>query len=69
MTEPTHKVNLPTCPNCGSNRVRRSIRKGAEDFVRRNLLFQDPYRCRACDERFFGFRVPRNPHKEPHPTT
>ncbi len=68
MSEPTQSNNFPICPHCGSNRVRRSPRRGAQDFLRKNLLFQVPYRCKACDERFFGFRtsIPKKFQTGPH---
>ncbi len=53
------------CPNCGSDNVRRSLRKGPKDWVLRRLLFQSPYRCLDCDERFFDFRATHHPKKEP----
>jgi transposase-like protein len=57
MSEPAHRTHFPKCPKCGSNNVRRSKRRGAADFVLKNLLFKVPYRCEDCDERFFGFRT------------
>jgi hypothetical protein len=53
MSRHTNNRHFLICPNCGSDRVRRSIRKGAEDWIRRHLLFKNPYRCGDCDERFF----------------
>ncbi len=55
MSEPTQSNNFP-------------MRRGAQDFVRKNLLFQVPYRCKACDERFFGFRtsIPKKFQTGPH---
>jgi hypothetical protein len=66
MDEPKPQKQFPSCPSCGSHKVRRSQRRGAEDLILRRLLFQVPYRCRTCDHRFFGFRVPRH---EPEPPT
>jgi DNA-directed RNA polymerase subunit RPC12/RpoP len=60
MAEPTPQKQLPKCPKCGSARTRRSRRDNPKESVLRNLLFQTPYRCRACDHRFFGFRVARS---------
>ena len=67
MTEPKQKYPTPVCPSCGSARTRRSMRTGAQDWVRHNLLFKSPYRCQDCDHRFFGFRQPR--HEPNSPTT
>jgi hypothetical protein len=66
MDEPKPQKQIPICPSCGSNRVRRSVRKGPQDWVMHSLLFKSPYRCKACDYRFFGFRQPRH---EPDPRT
>ena len=62
----TFQNQFPICPNCGSNKVYRSMRRGAQDWVRHRLLFQVPYRCEACDQRFFAFRVARHRDKEPN---
>ncbi len=54
------------CPNCGSDRIRRSIRKGAEDWIHHHLLFKNPYHCGACDERFFRSRFVHHDKRETH---
>ncbi|HVW84506.1 MAG TPA: hypothetical protein VHB50_07485 [Bryobacteraceae bacterium] len=44
------------CPKCGENKAHRSHRAGVQDHVRR--LFQMiPYRCRACQHRFYAYRA------------
>jgi hypothetical protein len=68
MDESKPQKQFPTCPSCGSHKVRRSVRKGAQDFVLRHLLFQVPYRCGACDHRFFSFRQPRHEPEPPAPS-
>lgn len=69
MDEHTSHKQFPSCPSCGSHNTRRSVRKGAQDWVRSRLLFQSPYRCEACDERFFGFRVEHHQKKESQQTS
>jgi hypothetical protein len=69
MDEHTSHKHFPICPSCGSHKVHRSVRKGPEDWVRHNLLFQSPYRCNDCDERFFGSRVDHHHKKERHQTS
>jgi YgiT-type zinc finger domain-containing protein len=61
MSRHTTNPQLLICPNCGSDRVRRSVRKGAEDWISYHLIFKNPYHCGACDERFFS---PRSPCQE-----
>jgi len=56
---------LPRCPNCGSDKTHRGLRRKAETLLLRRELFQSPYRCAACDHRFLSFRVPRPPRKRP----
>ena len=40
------------CPTCGSTNVRRSTRREREREVG-DHKFHSPYRCRACNERFW----------------
>jgi DNA-directed RNA polymerase subunit RPC12/RpoP len=48
-----------SCPRCGSRRFTRSHRRGiAERFVLRALQIR-PYRCAACDGRFYSREMPR----------
>ncbi len=56
MADPAAKKEFPICPLCGSDKVARSPRRAAQDLVLRSMLFQVPYRCKACDHRFFGIR-------------
>jgi DNA-directed RNA polymerase subunit RPC12/RpoP len=43
------------CPYCESERVRRSRRSGALEKSLGRILFLYPYRCEACDGRYFMF--------------
>jgi predicted RNA-binding Zn-ribbon protein involved in translation (DUF1610 family) len=44
------------CPNCESEAIRRSKRRGFVErvFLRAALVW--PYRCDDCDQRFWGFQ-------------
>jgi hypothetical protein len=42
------------CPNCGSIRVRRSLRNGLYEGLFLRLLFRAPFRCFDCGTRYFG---------------
>jgi hypothetical protein len=66
MDEHTPRKQFPICPGCGSDKTHRSPRKGPHEWVLHSLLFQSPYRCEACDERFFGFRVGHHSKKDLH---
>ena len=44
-------TNVRKCPRCGSSDTARSHRK----HVERLLLGVRPYRCNACQRRFFTF--------------
>jgi transposase-like protein len=66
MTKAKFKHPSPNCPNCGSANTHRSMRKGPQEWVLHSLLFQSPYRCEACDHRFFGFRVTAQPKPDPN---
>jgi hypothetical protein len=41
------------CPVCGSKRVNRSKRRGLTEKTLLSLIFIKPFRCEACDSRFF----------------
>src|SRR5260370_39897104 len=56
MADPTPQKQFPVCPNCGSGKVVRSLRRDAQELVLRSMLFQVPYRCKPCNHRFFGMR-------------
>ena len=45
------------CPSCQSDSPRRSRRRGVKDYVI-GLTLLRPWRCRACDLRFYGWSVP-----------
>jgi hypothetical protein len=51
-------INSSLCPNCASKAIHRSKRKGLLERILYTALFISPYRCDACDERFFWFRPP-----------
>jgi DNA-directed RNA polymerase subunit RPC12/RpoP len=53
MNETTSRADVPQCPHCGDKRFFRSRRRGVKDWFLRHVLFQSPYRCAACDRRFF----------------
>jgi hypothetical protein len=41
------------CPVCGSKRVNRSKRRGIVERMFFRLVSLKPFRCEACDTRFF----------------
>lgn len=53
------------CPYCESENVRRSRRQGLFEKSLGRLLFLHPYRCEACDARYFilGARRTRREHR------
>lgn len=51
MTEETSD-RKHSCPNCGSESVRRSYRVGFIEKVFYRLIGLRPYRCTACETRF-----------------
>jgi ribosomal protein L37AE/L43A len=42
-----------SCPSCGSESVRRSYRVGLIEKIFYRLIGLRPYRCTACETRFF----------------
>jgi len=42
-----------TCPLCRSKRVHRSKRRGIIERTLLTMVFVKPFRCQACDFRFF----------------
>ncbi len=42
------------CPNCGSLRVRRSLRRGLWEGLILRMMLRAPYRCFDCGTRYFG---------------
>jgi hypothetical protein len=53
------------CPNCASAAIRRSRRQGFLEQVLHRVLFISPYRCNACDNRYFRLRLPVQPAEKP----
>ena len=47
-------TDMPRCPNCGWQDVRRSISKGPLDFALTAFSLM-PFRCRTCGHRFYRF--------------
>jgi DNA-directed RNA polymerase subunit RPC12/RpoP len=53
MHEATSHTQASSCPYCGGKQFFRSKRSGVKDWFRHFMMLQNPYRCAACDERFF----------------
>jgi len=53
MHETTSQAQVPSCPHCDGKQFFRSRRIGVKDWFLHHVLFQNPYRCAACDARFF----------------
>lgn len=47
-------VSRMNCPNCNSDEVRRSRRRGPQEGLALRAKHQAPYRCRACGHRFIA---------------
>jgi hypothetical protein len=45
---------MTCCPKCGSNKIRRSQRRGIVEGLFLRLVFRAPFRCIACGARFVG---------------
>jgi hypothetical protein len=45
------------CPNCGSAATTRSRKNGLLEQILHSVFFLTPFRCNACDERYFRFRM------------
>jgi hypothetical protein len=58
-----HKSSL--CPQCASASIRRSRRNGLLERVLHNVLFVSPYRCNACDKRYYRLRLPVHSAEKP----
>jgi hypothetical protein len=56
MDELTPQKHPRLCPSCGSDRIHRSMRKGFKDWFQNYFFAERPYRCNACDERFYAVR-------------
>ena len=46
------KKRVHLCPQCGSENVRRAVRKSIIENVLFRLFAISPYRCSVCDKRF-----------------
>jgi hypothetical protein len=57
------------CPNCASTAIYKSRRKGLLEQLLHSLLFVSPYRCGACDQRYFRFRFSAPPADKPRQRT
>jgi hypothetical protein len=59
------------CPSCASHEYYKSRRKGLLEHILHALFFVSPFRCTACDERYFRFRFLTPPHanKQHHHVT
>jgi hypothetical protein len=55
-------LTLPVCWRCGASHVRRSANSGLADLMVL-FLFLVPYRCRACRNRYYGFRTQLYQHQ------
>jgi hypothetical protein len=55
------------CPNCRGHRIRRSRRSGVFEKTLLKALGVHPYRCKECDERYFGVRL-RHEQPEARPS-
>jgi hypothetical protein len=53
------------CPNCAGHFIHRSKRKGLLEQILHAALFITPYRCGACDERYFRLRLPVRSTEKP----
>lgn len=40
------------CPSCGSDKIRRSARRGIKEGLFLRLVMRAPYRCISCSRRF-----------------
>jgi DNA-directed RNA polymerase subunit RPC12/RpoP len=49
------------CPSCGSRNLWRSTRRGLAERYFLRILQIRPYRCAACDNRFYGREMPPRP--------
>jgi transposase-like protein len=65
MDDPKLQKQFPNCPSCGSDNVVRSFRRRQEAVSLRDSMFQVPYHCKACHQRFNGFRPPRGAEIRP----
>lgn len=66
MIETTSQASVPSCPHCGGMKFFRSRKNGLKDWFFHRVLFLNPYRCEACDGRFFLFRFRYQHRNELH---
>jgi hypothetical protein len=53
------------CPECHGLRIHRSRRRGLLESRLFAMLFIRPFRCLACDHRFFRWSLNANPSPQP----
>jgi DNA-directed RNA polymerase subunit RPC12/RpoP len=53
------------CPYCESARIHQSKRSGILERVVLAILFIRPFRCEACDSRFFRMSYSATPNASP----
>ena len=63
----TSEAESVHCPNCRGNMIRRSRRNGVFEKTLLKVLGVRPYRCKGCDERYFGVGL-RREHPETLPS-
>ena len=51
-TQQAIAAGMPPCPNCNGRNVRASMPVSVEDALRAWFRYT-PYRCRACQHRFY----------------
>jgi DNA-directed RNA polymerase subunit RPC12/RpoP len=66
MNETTSRDKGPSCPYCGGKQFFHSRRSGLKDWILCHVLLQKPYRCAACDERFFHTSFRHRREREHH---
>jgi predicted Zn-ribbon and HTH transcriptional regulator len=60
---------MMNCPQCHSERIHRSRRKGFMEGTILTILFVRPFRCERCDLRFFRWSITVNPNSSTAATT
>jgi transposase-like protein len=60
---------MVNCPQCTSERVHRSRRKGIIESRILAAIFVRPFRCERCDLRFFRWSLATNPNSSRTATT
>ena len=45
-----------SCPECGSQTIHRSMRRGLKESILHRVFLVSPYRCDDCDHRYFRRR-------------